>query len=59
MDLVHFMRQNFSNIFVSEADRFDQNIAKGGEGKKIVYSFESCRFDQRGDDLNCILLRIF
>ena len=38
MDLIHFMKQNFSNIFVSEADRFDQNIAKGGEVKKKLYN---------------------
>ena len=38
MDLIYFMKQNFSNIFVSEADRFDQNIAKGGEVKKKLYN---------------------
>ena len=37
MDLIHLMKQNFSNIFMSEADRFDQNIAKGGEGNKVIF----------------------
>ena len=30
------MKQNFSNIFMSEADRFDQNIAKWGEEKNCI-----------------------
>ena len=42
-------KQNFSNIFVSEAGRFDQNITKG----KVVMIFSDSRtnpFEEGEDD---------